>query len=103
MWTDSHAHLDKLSGGAAAALREAAKASVHRVITIGTEPKDWPEVIRLSEAFGSKSSAAEGPASNHREALNTSSQGLGPGDGQEPASGRSLRSFGHASPYSRGI
>ena len=68
MWTDSHAHLDKLSEGAEAALREAGAASVHRILTIGTEPKDWPEVIRFSEMFnGGAFASADLPSAERRE------------------------------------
>ena len=48
MWTDSHAHLDKLTSYEEA-LKKAKENSVHRVITIGTEYEDWPKVISLTE------------------------------------------------------
>lgn len=49
MWTDTHAHLDKLTISPAQALEQAQKELVNRVITIGTELKDWPQVISLCE------------------------------------------------------
>lgn len=50
-WIDVHCHLDRLEGGAEAALQQALAAGVTRIITIGTEPADLPEVIRLSEVY----------------------------------------------------
>lgn len=46
-----HAHLDKLEAGAEQAIIEALKAGVHKVVTIGTEPKDLPVVIELAEKW----------------------------------------------------
>ena len=49
-WTDTHAHLDKLPDPEAA-LDEARAAGVKRILTIGTERADWPEVVKLSRRF----------------------------------------------------
>ena len=83
MWTDSHAHLDKLSGGAEAALREAGAASVHRILTIGTEPKDWPEVVRLAEAHKGAPAAASSAAAGRletRQAFQSAAAAAGPSE-----------------------
>ena len=50
MWTDTHAHLDK-SPDPPAAAEEALAAGVQRILTIGTERADWPEVVKLSRRF----------------------------------------------------
>ena len=50
MWTDTHTHLDKMPEPAAA-VEEARAAGVQRILTIGTERADWPEVIKLSRRF----------------------------------------------------
>jgi TatD DNase family protein len=50
-WIDVHCHLDRLEGGAEAALQMARQAGVRRIITIGTEPADLPTVIQLAEKF----------------------------------------------------
>ena len=47
MWIDSHAHIDKLSLGVEETLESAKLAGVFRILTIGTELKDWGEVVRL--------------------------------------------------------
>ena len=47
MWTDTHAHLDKLKIGAEKAIEQAKENSVNRIITIGTEPSDWLQVLEL--------------------------------------------------------
>ena len=41
MWIDTHAHIDKLTPGVKEVLRSAKKAGVSRILTIGTELKDW--------------------------------------------------------------
>lgn len=50
-WIDVHCHLDRLEGGPEAALQQAIAAGVKRIITIGTEPADLSEVMRLSEVY----------------------------------------------------
>lgn len=52
-WTDVHTHLNMLDISAELAVKEAVDAGVKRIITIGTEPEDWPEVIRFSKNFPS--------------------------------------------------
>ena len=49
MWTDTHAHLDKLGLPSEESIANAKKESVKRVITIGTELSDWPKVIELCD------------------------------------------------------
>lgn len=51
MWIDTHAHLDKLKNRPEDILTEASRNQVKTVFTIGTNLKDWPEVLRLAEAF----------------------------------------------------
>ena len=51
MWIDTHAHLDKLKPVVSDVLQEAHSASVYRIITIGTEKKDWKNVIELAEKW----------------------------------------------------
>ena len=50
-WTDVHTHLNMLDIPAESAVREAASTGVKQMITIGTEPKDWPQVIHFSKQF----------------------------------------------------
>ncbi|AGH95046.1 TatD family hydrolase [Pseudobdellovibrio exovorus] len=50
-WIDVHCHLDRLEGGAEKALQDALDAGVQRIITIGTEPADFPVVLELAEKF----------------------------------------------------
>ena len=52
-WTDVHTHLNMLDISAELAVEEAVDAGVEQIITIGTEPEDWPEVIRFSKNFPS--------------------------------------------------
>ena len=47
MWTDTHTHLDKLKDPERA-VAEAQSQGVHRMISVGTEPEDWPEILRLA-------------------------------------------------------
>ena len=49
MWIDVHAHIDKLKKSPLDILEDSQKAGVFRVLTIGTELKDWPAVVSLSE------------------------------------------------------
>ena len=51
LWIDSHAHIDKLSLNVQEILKKARAEGVFRILTIGTELKDWPEVVRLSETY----------------------------------------------------
>lgn len=51
MWIDTHAHLDKLSNSLKDVLKRAQDSHVHRVITIGTELEDWPQVIHLCDTY----------------------------------------------------
>ena len=51
MWIDSHAHIDKLSPSVQEILESAKSVGVFRILTIGTEPRDWREVIRLCEEY----------------------------------------------------
>ena len=51
MWIDTHAHLDKLKPEPETVLKEAEHSLVDTVFTIGTCLNDWPEVLRLSNAF----------------------------------------------------
>ena len=48
-WTDIHTHLNMLSVTTQEALGKAREKGVNRLITIGTEPKDLPVVLDLSE------------------------------------------------------
>ena len=50
MWTDTHTHLDKLKDPKQ--IMDAARsAKIRRIITVGTEPEDWMEVLKLSKQF----------------------------------------------------
>ena len=51
MWTDVHTHLNMLNIPAELAVKEAQQAGVTQMITIGTEPDDWPLVIGFSKKF----------------------------------------------------
>lgn len=51
MWIDTHAHLDKLKPETEIILKEAKRSSVDMVFTIGTSLSDWPEALRLANAF----------------------------------------------------
>lgn len=50
-WLDLHAHLDKLEEGPHAAVEKALASGVHRIFTIGTDEKDLPVVLKLSQDF----------------------------------------------------
>lgn len=45
---DMHAHLDRLEHDASEALRLAQQQNIQRIITIGTEPSDWPVVLEIA-------------------------------------------------------
>ena len=47
-WIDVHAHLNMLEEGVDAAIENARQAGVHRIVTIGTEPKDHPIVLEIA-------------------------------------------------------
>ena len=49
MWIDTHAHIDKIKKNPLDILEDSQKAGVFRVLTIGTELKDWSTVVSLSE------------------------------------------------------
>ena len=51
MWIDSHAHIDKLSSSVWDILDLAKEAGVYRILTIGTELKDWKEIVSLCEQY----------------------------------------------------
>ncbi len=51
MWIDSHAHIDKLSPSVPEILKSAREAGVFRILTIGTELKDWKEIVQLCEQY----------------------------------------------------
>jgi len=48
-WTDVHTHLNMLDTPAETSIKVAEKAGVTKMLTIGTEPKDWPSVISISK------------------------------------------------------
>ena len=50
MWTDTHTHLDKLKD-LKQVIDLARSERIRRMITVGTEPEDWPEVLKLSEQY----------------------------------------------------
>ena len=50
-WVDSHTHLNMLDIEPKESLKLAQEAGVIKVITIGTEPKDWPDVLHLAKTF----------------------------------------------------
>ncbi|MDE0119321.1 MAG: TatD family hydrolase [Bdellovibrionales bacterium] len=50
-WTDVHTHLNMLDIAAEVAVEEAELAGVTQMVTIGTEPEDWPKVIHFSNTF----------------------------------------------------
>ena len=49
LWIDSHAHLDKLNFSFEEVLQMAKSEGVFRILTIGTELRDWPEVVQISQ------------------------------------------------------
>ena len=51
LWIDTHAHLDKLTPSVKTILEQAKESGVFRILTIGTELKDWKEVIKLCEKY----------------------------------------------------
>ncbi len=50
-WTDVHTHLNMLNTPAESVVEEAEQAGVRNMITIGTEPEDWPRVLDFSKKF----------------------------------------------------
>ena len=51
MWIDSHTHIDKLKREPLEVLNLAQQSGVFRILTIGTELKDWPTVVSLSDKY----------------------------------------------------
>ena len=51
MWIDAHCHIDKLKESAENVLHLAKQAGVFRMITIGTELRDWEKVLSLSKKY----------------------------------------------------
>lgn len=51
LWIDSHAHIDKLTPRTEEVLKSARDSGVYRILTIGTELKDWTEVVQLCEKY----------------------------------------------------
>ena len=51
LWIDSHAHIDKLSSSVLDILQLAREEGVFRILTIGTELKDWKQIVRLCEEY----------------------------------------------------
>ena len=51
-WIDVHTHLNMLDIEPELALAEASARGVDRMITIGTNPQDWPLVLSLAERHG---------------------------------------------------
>lgn len=50
-WIDVHTHLNMLDIPAESAVKEADLSGVKQIITIGTEPKDWGQVLEFSKIF----------------------------------------------------
>ena len=50
-WTDVHTHLNMLDIPPESAVDQAQQAGVKTIITIGTEPSDWPKVMEFSQKF----------------------------------------------------
>lgn len=48
VWIDTHAHLDKIKSDTSDVIQRAKEASVHRIITIGTQREDWDNVVSIS-------------------------------------------------------
>lgn len=48
---DMHSHLDRLEHSPAEALDLAMKENIQQIITIGTEPQDWPVVFQIAEKY----------------------------------------------------
>ncbi|MEM7046177.1 MAG: TatD family hydrolase [Pseudomonadota bacterium] len=51
MWIDSHCHLDQLDMPIERVLARARQAGVHTVVTICTQPSEWPTVKEYIERF----------------------------------------------------
>ena len=51
MWIDIHAHIDKLTPSVQEVLESAKEAGVFRILTIGTELKDWRGIVKLCEQY----------------------------------------------------
>ncbi len=49
LWIDSHAHIDKLSSSVLDTLKSAKERGVFRILTIGTELKDWEAVVQICQ------------------------------------------------------
>ena len=50
-WTDVHTHLHMLNIPPEQAVQAATDNGVESMITIGTEPKDWPQVLQYAQHF----------------------------------------------------
>ena len=50
-WTDVHTHLNMLDDSAEKVVEEARSQGVNYLITIGTEPEDWPAVIQFAKTL----------------------------------------------------
>lgn len=48
---DMHAHLDRLEHSPEEAIQLALKENIQQIITIGTEPQDWPVVFQIAEKY----------------------------------------------------
>lgn len=53
-WIDVHTHLNMLDVSPDEALKAAQSQGVERVITIGTNPEDWPTVLELAKKYAPK-------------------------------------------------
>lgn len=48
---DMHSHLDRLEHSPEDALNLAMKDNIQQIVTIGTEPQDWPVVFQIAQKF----------------------------------------------------
>lgn len=51
LWMDTHTHINFLEEEPEEVLSSARQSGVKRFITIGTEPKDWPDVLKISKKY----------------------------------------------------
>ena len=75
MWTDTHTHLDKLQDPERA-VKEAQSQGVHRMISVGTEPEDWPKILKLAGKFASGVFVTLGTHPQHAESFDEKSEGF---------------------------